>query len=71
MCLFINIYRQWTLFSSYFLFISWQDNLHLRMKRSELEKYFGVISHEEGRTDGILDLDIIIIIIWISSDFIW
>ncbi|KAJ7351833.1 hypothetical protein OS493_035315 [Desmophyllum pertusum] len=37
------------------------DNLHLRMKRSELEKYFGVISHEEGRTDEILDLDLTII----------
>ena len=33
------------------------------MKRSELEKYFGVISHEEGRTDEILDLDLTIILI--------
>lgn len=29
--------------------MSLQDEIHLRMKRSELEQYFGVSSHEEGK----------------------
>ena len=26
-----------------------QENLHLRMKRSELEEYFGVSSYDKGK----------------------
>ena len=27
----------------------YQENLHLRMKRSELEEYFGVSSYDKGK----------------------
>ena len=31
------------------LSLLYQENLHLRMKRSELEEYFGVTSYDKGK----------------------
>ena len=37
----LNTYSQFSLL--------YQENLHLRMKRSELEEYFGVTSYDKGK----------------------
>ena len=37
----LNTYSQFSLLC--------QENLHLRMKRSELEEYFGVTSYDKGK----------------------